>query len=64
MLGVVLINAKTHMVVRDKLYEHLVSHEVILNVLCIKRFFIRDMTYNHVLDKDMSVSFRNLMYMI
>ena len=50
--------------VRDKLYEHLVSHEVILKVLCIKMFFIRDMTYKHVLDKDMFMSFRNLIYMI
>ena len=30
----------------------------------LKGFFIKDMTCNHVLDKDMLVSFRNLMYMI
>ena len=28
------------------------------SVLCIKRFFIRDMTYNHVSDKDMFMSFQ------
>ena len=29
----------------------------------LKGFFIRDMTYKHVSDKDMFVSFQNLMYM-
>ena len=33
-------------------------------MLCIKMFLIRDMACNHYSDKDMFMSFRNLMYMI